>query len=163
MIISGYQGVGKSTLSNKERNHWIPESFLGKGIIDLESSSFFVDGKRDENWFKVYANIAHHLSSQGHIVFVAAHGALREELKKYKDVDRIKCLYPSLDLKDEWIAKLRKRYEETGLEKDFKALANAEQMYEENIKDMMNSGFELLEITSMDYDLGEMIFTASPA
>ena len=38
MIIVGYQWIGKSTLANNET-----------GVIDLESSNFFVDGKRDEN------------------------------------------------------------------------------------------------------------------
>lgn len=162
MIIIGYQGVGKSTLA--EGTDWFPESELGNGIIDLESSSFWVNGKRDENWYKIYANIAHHLSQQGHIVFTASHGAVREELKKYEDEDYIRCLYPSLELKDEWVEKLEKRYNETGLDKDFKAWKNAEQCYEENIKDMMNSGFkDPIEITSMDYDLGLMIFTANPA
>ena len=147
MIIIGYQGVGKSTLA--KGTHWFPESKLGNGIIDLESSSFWVDGKRDQNWYKIYANIAHHLSQQGHIVFTASHGAVREELKKYEN---------------EWVEKLEKRYNESGLDKDFKAWKNAEQCYEENIKDMMNSGFkDPIVITNMDYDLGQMIFTANPA
>ena len=156
MIIVGYQGVGKSTLA--QGTDWFPEEKLGDGIIDLESSSFWVDGKRDENWYKIYANIAHHLSQQGHIVFTSSHALVREELK---DTDYIQCLYPSLDLKDEWIQKLKERYDESGLDKDYKAWKNAEQCYEDNIKDMMNSGFHPIVITSMDYDLGEMIFTAS--
>lgn len=160
MIIVGYQGIGKSTLANSERNQWVPEAFKGKGIIDLESGSFWVDGKRDENWYKIYVNIAHHLSQQGHIVFTSSHKAVREELKKYPDY--VRYAYPSLSLKDEWIDKLKKRYEESGLEKDYKALKNAEACYEENIKDLMNDGCkDPIEINSMNYDLGEMVFTAT--
>lgn len=162
MIIVGYQGIGKSTLANGEKNHWISENMLGKGIIDLESGSFWVNGKRDENWYKIYVNIAHHLSQQGHIVFVSSHKAVREELKKYPDY--IRYAYPSLSLKDEWISKLKKRYDESGLDKDYKAWKNAETCYEENIKDLMNDGCkDPIEIKSMDYDLGLMIFTANPA
>ena len=52
VIISGYQGIGKSTLS---RNY--------SCFIDLESSNFFVTNSngetvREENWYKVYGNIA---------------------------------------------------------------------------------------------------------
>ena len=62
MIYSGYQGIGKSTLCKNDRR-----------FIDLESSNFFIDGKRDENWYKVYANIAKDLSDSGFNVFIASH------------------------------------------------------------------------------------------
>ena len=51
MIIIGYQCIGKSSLSRVEN-----------GCIDLESSNFFLDGIRDENWYKIYAKIAVNLS-----------------------------------------------------------------------------------------------------
>ena len=53
MIICGYQGIGKSTIAGQLYT------------IDLESSNFYIDGKRDEKWYKVYANFARHLSEQG--------------------------------------------------------------------------------------------------
>ena len=144
MIIVGYQGIGKSTLAGECR------------FIDLESGNFWVDGERPDNWYKMYVKIAVHLSQQGYEVFTASHKVVRDELKKYIDEidDCIVVCYPSLELKDEWINKLKQRYEITNLDKDFKAWKNAEQMYEENINDLMNEDkFEHSVITDMDYKL----------
>ena len=43
MIVIGYQGIGKSTYSNKDIT-----------CIDLESGNFWVDGVRLDDWYKVY-------------------------------------------------------------------------------------------------------------
>lgn len=140
MIIVGYQGIGKSTLAGKD------------GFIDLESGNFWVDGIRPENWYKMYVKIAVHLSQQGYTVFTASHKVVRDELKRYNE--KVVVCYPSLKLKEEWIKKLEERYNYTQLEKDFKTWKNAEQMYEENIKDLMNEKeFIRHEIISMDYKL----------
>ena len=66
-------------------------------------------------------------------------------------------VFPSIELKDEWIQKLRDRYKQTGLDKDYKALKNAEDRYEENIKELEKSGFAYCEIDSMDYNLKKYI------
>ena len=56
MIVIGYQGVGKSTL--KETNF---------KYLDLQSEDFYVNEKRDENWYKVYCKIAEGFSAQGYL------------------------------------------------------------------------------------------------
>ena len=140
MIVVGYQGIGKSTLAGQA------------GFIDLESGNFWVDGKRDENWYKIYCNIAVHLSKQGYTILTSSHKVVRDQLKEY-DEPALVC-YPSLDLETEWVEKLKVRYESTGLEKDFKAWKNAEQMYKENITDLMSEDkFYHHVIESMDYKL----------
>ena len=53
MIISGYQGIGKSTLAKNSNKY-----------IDLESGNFWIDGERQENWYKIYCKIAAHLSNK---------------------------------------------------------------------------------------------------
>lgn len=139
MIIIGYQGIGKSTLAGQA------------GCIDLESGNFWVDGKRDEKWYIPYCNIAEHLSSQGYTVFVSSHEVVRNQLKDSKEAVYIVC--PSLELKDEWIQKLKERYERTQLEKDYKAYMNAADRYTENITELLNSGIKCYPIQSMDYNL----------
>lgn len=139
MIIIGYQGIGKSTLAGKH------------DCIDLESSNFWVNGQRDENWYIPYCNIAEHLSSQGYVVFTSSHEVVRNQLKNSKE--NVYIIHPSINLKDRWIKKLSDRYNQTKLEKDFKALMNAKDRYEENISELMNSGIKCCEIDSMDYDL----------
>ena len=140
MIIIGYQGIGKSTLANKNIKY-----------IDLESSNFFIDGKRQENWFIIYCNIANHLSEQGKNVFVSSHEVVRERLKYSKE--KVVVVYPSLKLKEQWLEKLQERYNITQLEKDYKALMNAKDRYEENIKELQNNDFIKIEIKDINYDL----------
>ena len=68
MIIVGYQGIGKSSLAG-----------VGN-CIDLESSNFWINGKRDPEWYKPYCKIADHLSKQGYTVFTSSHEVVRREL-----------------------------------------------------------------------------------
>ena len=143
MIISGYQGIGKSSLAGTNN------------CIDLESGNFWIDGIRDKNWYKIYCNIANHLSAQGYTVFVSSHEIVRKELEKSNEV--VCVVYPSIKLKDQWIKKLKDRYETTKLEKDFKALANAMDRYEENIKELLYGNLQCYEITNINYDLKEII------
>ena len=147
MIISGYQGIGKSTLSA-----------ISDRVIDLESGSFWVDGKRSDDWYKVYCQIAVHLSMQGYIVFVSSHKLVRDELyEKYDNIESICVIYPYINLKEKWIEKLEKRYEETKFDKDLKALEYAKEHYKENIAEIMQGGLSYYEINSTDYKLSEIV------
>ena len=143
MIIVGYQGIGKSTLAGKNN------------CIDLESGNFWVDGKRADDWYKPYCQIANHLSEQGYTVFTSSHEVVRKELEKSKE--KVFVVFPAINLKEKWVDKLRTRYEITGLEKDFKALANAEDRYKENISELMMGYFKFYEITDMDYKLEDIV------
>ena len=146
MIIVGYQGIGKSTIS----------SYI-TSMIDLESGNFWVDGKRNNNWYKVYVNIAEHLSNQGFTVFLSSHKVVREELNWREVPFAVIC--PSLEMKTIWIDKLKSRYEHSMKGKDFKAWKNAVQCYDENIKDLMSEEF-CCTIDSADYDLGDIVVKA---
>lgn len=143
MIIVGYQGIGKSTLAGKHN------------CIDLESSNFWVDGKRADDWYVPYCQIANHLSEQGYTVFTSSHEVVRNELKKSKEKVYVVC--PAVGISDKWIKKLQDRYETTKLEKDLKAWKNAEDRYKENILELMNSGFDFYSINDMDYSLEDIV------
>lgn len=144
MIIIGYQGIGKSTLAKDSRKY-----------IDLESGNFWVNGERDEQWYKPYCNIANHLSAQGYTVFTSSHKEIREELKNSNEI--VKIAFPSLELKTDWLIRLTNRYNESMLEKDYKALMNASLYYEDNINDLMNEPFDKIVINNIDYNLRELI------
>lgn len=146
MIIVGYQGIGKSTISD-----------FTISTIDLESGNFWVDGKRDNDWYKVYVNIAEHLSNQGYRVFLSSHKVVREELNRRGVTFVVIC--PSLEMKEKWINKLMKRYMQSGKDKDFKAWKNAEQRYDENIKDLMSEKL-CYTIDSDRYDLHGIVVNA---
>ena len=144
MIIIGYQGIGKSTLAKDSLKY-----------IDLESGNFWVNGERDEQWYKPYCNIANHLSAQGYTVFTSSHKEVREELKNSNEI--VKIAFPALELKTDWLIRLTNRYNESMLEKDYKALINASLYYEDNINDLMNEPFDKIVINNIDYNLRELI------
>lgn len=152
MIICGYQGIGKSTLANTCMiKHKIP-------VLDLESGNFWVDGMRSQDWYKVYANIAIHLSQQGNIIMTSSHKAVRDYLYQLNSGERLATIYPGIELKDQWIEKLQKRYDLTKKEKDYKALMNAKEMYEQNIRDLASqNGFDYICLNSINYCLEDII------
>ena len=145
-VVVGYQGVGKSTLA-----------FHNNRVIDLESSNFFVDSERPANWHIIYCNIARALCKQGYIVCILSHKEVRKELARHPASKQV-IVYPTRALKDAWIAKLRYRYEETQSMKDFKALKNAEDCFDENIADLENQeGFDKIGFATMDYNLADIL------
>ena len=72
MIIIGYQGIGKSSVSGAD-----------SGCIDLESSNFWNEGVRADDWYIYYCNIALDLSKQGFTVFTSSHKEVREYLLEH--------------------------------------------------------------------------------
>lgn len=68
LIMIGYQGIGKSSCAGKN------------DCIDLESSTFWFEGSRSENWYIPYCNIAMDLANQGYTVFTSSHKVVREQL-----------------------------------------------------------------------------------
>ena len=146
MIVIGFQGIGKSSLARSASN-----------TIDLESGCFWNGNYRPDDWYVYYCNVAIDLSSQGNTVFTSSHKDVRDNFARLPKNELIVVCYPSLELKDEWIEKLLIRYERTKLLKDEKAWINASLCYESNIKDLMASPFDKIEIKSMFYDLHQLI------
>ena len=155
MIIVGYQGIGKSTLAGR-RN----------GFIDLESSCFFFNKEgfliRDTDWFIPYCNIAIDLSKQGYDVFTSSHKEVRDYLMNRKNNHIINnqtviAVVPSVTLKDLWIEKLERRYNQSKLTKDYKALQNAKDRYEDNIMEIASDITNTCFINDIDYDLKDII------
>ena len=145
-IIIGYQGIGKSTLAGRDK------------FIDLESGNFWVDGKRAEDWYKPYCQIAEHLSAQGFTVFTSSHEVVRKQLRDSKE--KVFVAFPSLELKDCWLEKLKLRWEETQLDKDYKAYMNALERYEDNIKELIEEDFDKIIIDDENYILMNKILEA---
>lgn len=150
-IICGYPCIGKSTLSN-----------AANGYIDLESSNFFVNGKRDDHWCEAYVNIALHLAWQGYKVFVSSHEDVIKLLSKHETDERAEKLlcFPSLDLEAAWVNKVTKRFCDTMSSKDSKAMAYVCANYKESIDKLKKQkGFRKVMITDMQYDLQSVIET----
>lgn len=146
MIIIGYQGIGKSSVSDIET-----------GCIDLESSNFWHAGERPDDWHIYYCNIAVDLSEQGYTVFVSSHKAVRDYLTNYMLSTMVVCVFPSPDLKDEWIKRLQDRYEKEPSVKNYKAMMNAKERFVNNVKELHDFGHLYYEIEDMDYDLMDIV------
>jgi len=145
MILIGYQGIGKSTISSKEN-----------GFLNLESGSFWVEGVQADNWYISYSTIAEHLSEQGYSVFTSSHLVVRNQLRNSSQRKIIIC--PELGLEDFWVSKLEKRYNETQNEKNYKAYMNAKERYAENIQELLDDkDYEKIVISCEIYDLAKLI------
>lgn len=151
MIIFGYPGIGKSTL--------VKEGFSRpdcRGAIDLESSMFKTDMNPDRSpdWYQAYGNIAIDLSNQGFLVFCACHPMIRDYIAKKVPNNNYWIIYPTFDVREEWLNRLRQRYFDTKSIKDLNALEYAETHYTESIWQLnAQRQFNTLTIDNMDYDL----------
>ena len=145
MIVIGYQGIGKSTLSRKNFRY-----------IDLESSALRKGNMRWQNWYEPYCMIAEWLSRQGYIVFVSSHKEVRDYLNEFCE-EPFCAVVPSESLKDEWIDKLKRRYEQFPTDKNHRAYMNAVDRFTENIREIKSDVADVREITSMTYELDKLI------
>ena len=151
MIIFGYPGIGKSTLVKEGFNR--PDC---RGAIDLESSMFKTDMNPDRSpdWYQAYGNIAIDLSNQGFLVFCACHPMIRDYIAKKVPNNNYWIIYPTVDVREEWLNRLRQRYFDTKSIKDLNALEYAETHYTESIRQLnAQRQFNTLTIDNMDYDL----------
>lgn len=147
MIIVGYPGIGKTSLANWHNDY-----------LDVDSSSFIFDGVRPRNWASCYAKMVEDLSEQGYRVFVSSHKDVRDALKDIGEVIFVVC--PCLELKEEWRSKLHNRWVDVASHKNFKAWKRAEEHYDEDITDLLNSPWPIIEIKDMSYELDEIIDAA---
>ena len=148
MIVIGYQGIGKSTLAQKDFRY-----------VDLESSALRQGNVRWHNWYEPYCMIAEWLSKQGYTVFVSSHKEVRDYLNEFCE-EPFCAVVPSESLKDEWIDKLKRRYEQFPTDKNYRAYMNAVDRYTENIREIKEDVEDVREITTMSYELDRLIDTA---
>ena len=149
LVIIGYQGIGKSTIAGK----------MG-GCIDLESGNFWIGEHRSDDWYIPYCQTALSIANQGYTVLTSSHAVVVDFMKSVplpENVASVVVMCPSRTMKDEWIKRLAERYHKTGLHKDYKALMNAIDRFDENIVELCGCGLPVYQFNTMDYDLGGYI------
>jgi uncharacterized protein involved in tolerance to divalent cations len=149
IIIIGYQGIGKSALGGWSK------------CIDLESGNFFIGDKRADDWYIPYCQTALNIANQGYTVFVSSHKEVREYLATVPLMENIAIVVvmcPRRTMRDEWIERLQDRYNRTQLHKDYKALMNAKERYDENIAELHNCGLPVIQVGAMDYNLKDYVY-----
>jgi hypothetical protein len=145
MIISTFQGMGKSTLAKTRQN-----------IIDLESSCF---DKSNSNWYLDYCRVAVDLDKQGYTVFVSAHKPVRDYLRNIPALDYHMVMYAP-NLKDYAIQKVTDRYRRTGTLKDYMAFTKAHSAFD-NIVDELKAdekdGLSVIWVDDENYSLKSIV------
>lgn len=149
MIIVGYPGVGKSTLVQHKEN-----------CIDLESSCF---DKSNINWYKDYCNVAIDLHKQGNIVLVSNHELVYKELGSKEELKQsdLVFIFPCLQLGNDWIMKLKERYEKYSTKKNELAYLRARNNYLQDINSLIHfikeNNYRYCCIDSMLYQLDYIV------
>ena len=146
MIIIGYPGVGKTSLAGRYNQY-----------IDLESSNWNrPDNTKPDMWWWSYGKVAEDLSRQGYRVFVSCHPSVQKYFEESNEY--VMVLYPSLELKEEWIKRVADRYDRDRSMKNLAALNNVELYYDKQIKSLDDSPFEnKLVLKNMNYTLDNEI------
>lgn len=136
-IIIGFPGVGKSTVAKDDTR-----------FIDLESSTFMVDGQRSEDWYKIYVNVAIDLVKQ-YNVFISSHMAVQNYLATL-NYNNVIMAYPDKSLKIVWLKRLSKRCESDPSDKNKRALDYMESNFDTCVDDMDKSNsFMKLRLNSI--------------
>lgn len=143
MLICGYPGIGKTTVCKQYKN-----------FIDFESSTF---SRTNDSWFVDYCNTAKRLSDDGYIVFISTHKEVRDFLNDNNIEYNI--IYPSIELKDEWIAKLKKRFFNDTSNENYLAIDRVMKYYEDDIQDLIEEDKTLIQLEVIDYDLRTLLNT----
>lgn len=138
MIIVGYPGIGKSTLAYENNN-----------FVDLDSTAFYHKGGRIDNWYVYYCRIAYELSKQGFNVFISSHECVVNYIKKHFNDEKILCVFPSIDAKDAWIYRMRKRLEMHKSESNARALNFVLNNFDSSINFLMNCGLEYVTVDEL--------------
>ena len=120
IIISGFQGIGKTTYAKSHPN-----------TVDLESSNF---DKTNEKWYLDYCRTALDLMEKGHTVFVSSHKIVRDYLLRQTPYYIMVC--PTMEMKDVWIQDLADRYKMDPTPKNYRAWKAAEFDYDNYIKEI---------------------------
>ena len=146
MIIIGYPGVGKTSLAGRYNQY-----------IDLESSNWnSPDNTKPDMWWWSYGKVAEDLSRQGYRVFVSCHPSVQKYFEESNEY--VMVLYPSLELKEEWIKRVADRYDRDCSMKNLAALNNVELYYDKQIKSLDDSPFKnKLVLKDMNYTLDNEI------
>ena len=149
LVIIGYQGIGKSSLAGWSK------------CVDLESGNFFVGGRRVGDWYIPYCQTALHIANQGYTIFVSSHKVVVDYLKSVplpENVHRVVVFCPSRTMRYEWIERLQERYDRTQLAKDYRALMNAKERFDDDIVELVNSGLSVVQPAAMDYNLKNYVY-----
>lgn len=129
MIIIGYPGVGKTTAAKNYAN-----------VIDFDISGISYG---DE---EIYCKLAEKLSMDGYTVCVSSRASVQRFFMK--STENVYAVYPSKEIKTDWIQHLRNRYVFENTDENLAAYEHAVNFFDNDIDDLSNRGFINIELTN---------------
>lgn len=150
LIVIGYQGIGKTSYAGQDSR-----------CIDLESSSFKINGFRHEDWYITYCKLAINLAKQGYVVFTSSHRIVVERFARFYQNEsgvNIVIVAPNQSLKEKWTKRLYDRYLKDPIDKNQTAWKDAEKNYESEIDWLIyESGLPIILLDRTDYLIDNVI------
>lgn len=136
IIISGYQGVGKSTFAKDSTFN----------VVDFESSNY---DKSNKEWYKDYVQdiIKHDVD----IIFISSHLEVRTELNRLKQ--SFYFVLPDVSVQHKWTHHLAKRVESNNfISKDIRALMSHILKYDDVIKELRDNQIHFVKEPLRPYE-----------
>lgn len=146
MIILGYPGIGKTTISRDDYR-----------FIDLDSGIVSMN----KNWAMPYCQIALALSKQGYFVFTSTHEKIRDRIE---GMARDVCVcYPNRSLKDDWTAALYRRYDDMRNKPTHDAWKRAKDHFDEDISAMESMRCDKIAIPYSGFNVKKAVVELAEA
>ena len=142
-IVVTYHGIGKTTCAKSHDN-----------VVDLEYGCFNINDERSKDWHKVVAKLAVSLKRQNKIVLLPCHREIRNWLNE--NGTDFMVVTPCLELKEQWLERLKKRYEEDPSEHNLSVYKVAEIQYDEDVRSLMGED-NVKVVKDMDYELFDIL------
>lgn len=135
IIVSGYQGVGKSTFAKQSHEDDFKRPITS---VDLESSVY---DKSNSEWYKDYVKDILAVRDVD-VVFISSHQSVRDELNKLGV--HFCFIVPEISAKHEWTEMLAKRVQDSigddvSREKNIRALMSHILYYDAVIEEMKDA------------------------
>ena len=143
MIIIGYPGIGKSTLASNN-----PEAYCYLSANDYKIYDNSV-------WMDRYCQDAIDEEPYSDVVFVDYYDEVLDRLNETNS--RVIVVAPALDLRDEWVKKLLRRYQQTFQTTHYYDYSRVEHVYDKDVQYALENAREFYVIRNMKYKLHSIL------
>ena len=167
LIICGYPGIGKTACAGWNGCIDLESSVFSTGAHPFDTNSIEIQGEDSvasltvPSWVYSYCNVAIYLATQGFTVFVSTHKDVRRALQHMTKIPVV-IFCPKVEWKEQWIERLQKRYEQTKLIKDQRALKHVMEFWDKSLPEMVDEAhaakWPVVQPAAIDYDLKDYIY-----
>ena len=169
LIICGYPGVGKTSVGGWNNCIDLESSDFQMGLSERIWSTVYVrvtdiseimaNSNMDKEietlavpaWVDEYCRVGMNLAAQGYTVLMSTHPDVITYLSKMSK-NPVVIFCPRLEWKTQWLERVQRRYEETGLDKHRLAMNRVRDRYDKDIIGLMHSGLPVYQPDELYYN-----------